>query len=60
MRMIAAVTLQAAPSLKEMAHLRLVDALGDSELVLAMREEALLAGAAEALLHELLAQLRLL
>jgi hypothetical protein len=58
MGMIAALTLQATPPLEEVAHLRLVDTLGDSKFRLAVSKATIFAIIAIAVLHEGLAQLR--
>ena len=41
--MIASLSLEAAAALKEVAHLRLVDAICHPKLLLAMRKDAVLA-----------------
>jgi hypothetical protein len=57
---VAALALQAAPSLEEVAHLSLVDALCDFELGVAMSKTTVLTVIAVALLDPGFAELRLL
>mmetsp|Transcript_115141 Transcript_115141/g.273724 ORF Transcript_115141/g.273724 Transcript_115141/m.273724 type:complete len:219 (-) Transcript_115141:12-668(-) len=58
-RVVTALALQTPPSLKEVAHLGFVDPIGDSELHLSVREDAIVAFCA-APFCESFAQLRLL
>jgi hypothetical protein len=60
MGMIASLALQTTASLKEMAHLCLVNAIRDAQFSLAVGESTILTIFAEAVLHERPAELRFL